>query len=204
MSRTLEPKLLALFAQALSRGPAALFVRHAERGPVTDIANHDKVLLTTAGEEAATESGRQLYGHVPTPLTFAHSPVPRCGQTARGLLAGLQERGGEGALHGVLPEVGSTYLRDPPRVGLAYLKHGKNFIRAWFDGDIDKDVIAPCDDARGLFAAHPAVIVVSHDWNIAAVREHFLGARFEDVGWPDFLDGVVVDDRSVRCLRAGL
>ena len=46
---------------------------------------------------------------------------------------------------------------------------------------------------------HRVIVAVSHDWNIAAVREVTVGSRFEDVGWPQFLDGVVIDDDGVYC-----
>jgi broad specificity phosphatase PhoE len=208
VSRLLDPALVDLFLSTLAGGTrAALLVRHAERGPVTDLARHHEVLLTPAGIEAARSSGQQL-----TTCTrhgrpaFAHSPVERCGQTARGLHEGT----GGGELVGVVDDLGSSYLRDPARVAQAYLEGGRDFVRAWFDGRVDSDIIAPCDvvarlqvDAlTGLLHQHELVVAVSHDWNIAALREHALGARFEDVGWPEFLDGVVVTaEGDVRCLK---
>jgi broad specificity phosphatase PhoE len=209
VSRLLEPALVDLFLSTLASGTrAALLVRHAERGPVTDLARHHEVLLTPAGVEAARVSGQQL-----TTCTrhgrpvFAHSPVERCGQTARA----LHEGAGVGDVAGVIDDLGSNYLRDPARVAQAYLEGGRDFVRAWFDGRVDDGIIAPCDvvarlqiDAMtGLLQQHDIVVAVSHDWNIAALREHALGARFEDVGWPEFLDGVVVTaDGEVRCLKA--
>lgn len=209
VSRLLDPALVDLFRSTLDSGTrAALLVRHAERGPVTDLARHHEVLLTPAGIEAATASGAQLLACAAhgRPV-FAHSPVERCGQTARGLHAGA----GVGDVVGVVDDLGSSYLRDPARVAQAYLEGGRDFVRAWFDGRVDDRIIAPCDavarlqiDAMtSLLQQHDIVVAVSHDWNIAALREHALGARFEDVGWPEFLDGVVVTaDGDVRCLKA--
>ena len=61
-------------------------------------------------------------------------------------------------------------------------------------------MIAPCDEvADGIVTSvcdclpeHDLVVAVTHDWNIAALREHRLSLRYEDAGWPQFLDGVVV------------
>lgn len=208
MSRHLDPALVDLFLSTLGAGPAALLVRHAERGPITDLARHADVPLNEAGLAAAQASGAQLHqvgAH--GDVVFAHSPVERCGQTARGLHAGA----GVGDVVGVVDDLGSNYLRDPARVAQAYLEGGKAFVRAWFDGRIDADIIAPCETVAtlqigaltSLLQRHRVVVAVSHDWNIAALREHALGARFEDVGWPEFLDGVVVRaDGTVRCLKA--
>lgn len=208
MSRHLDPALVDLFFSSLSSGPAALLLRHAERGPITDLATHHEVPLNAAGLLAARESGRQLArcGDVGG-VVYAHSPVERCGQTARG----LREGAGVGDVVGVIDDLGSSYLRDPARVAQAYLAGGREFVRSWFDGRVDADVIAPCetvamlqiDAMTGLLQRHRVVVAVSHDWNIAALREHALSARFEDVGWPEFLDGVVVtSDGTVRCLKA--
>jgi broad specificity phosphatase PhoE len=208
VSRLLDPALVDLFCGALSAGPAALLLRHAERGPITDLARHHEVPLNAAGLLAAKESGRQLAACAALgDVAFAHSPVERCGQTARG----LREGAGVGELVGVVDDLGSNYLRDPARVAQAYLEGGKDFVRAWFDGRVGADVIAPCEAVAGqqigamttLLQRHRIVVAVSHDWNIAALREHALGARFEDVGWPDFLDGVVITgEGAVRCLKA--
>jgi broad specificity phosphatase PhoE len=212
MSIELDEELRGLFNDVLQRsGPTALLLRHAERGPITDLANHHEVLLTDSGIAAATRSGAHL-GQVTgaSPVVFVHSPVERCAQTARALCAGLNGAGGVGHVAGVIDALGSSYLRDPARVAEAYLAGGKSFIRMWFDGDIPAEVIAPCADVAALqvrtlreaIEVHPIVVAVSHDWNIASIREHHLGARFEDVGWPQFLDGVVVNTEAVYCRRA--
>ncbi len=220
MSREVDQTLAQMWAKALQDGePAALLLRHAERGPIIDLARHHEILLTPEGHAAAARSGgmlRRAVGHVR--LAVAHSPVQRCAQTARGLMSGYGLQLGDVAAAddlavdvadlGIVADFGDTYLRNPARIAEAYRLSGKEFVRAWFDGRIGDDLIAPCHEVAdlqvralcGLLKHHRAVIAVSHDWNIAAVREHALGARFEDVGWPQFLDGVVVcADGRVLC-----
>lgn len=210
MSRLLDAALVRVFATTLAEGtPAALLVRHAERGPVVDLARHHEVLLTPAGLAAAKTSGERLRAcHPQGQLAFAHSPIERCGQTARS----LHEGAAVGAVVGEVDALGSAYLRDPARVAQAYQDGGRDFVRSWFDGDVDERIIASCavvaqlqiEALTSLLQHHPAVVAVSHDWNIAALREHALGARFEEVGWPEFLDGVVVTHRGdVQCLKSG-
>jgi broad specificity phosphatase PhoE len=220
MSRELDDLLMALALKHLaSSSSVGLLVRHAERGPIADLARHHEVLLTDDGVAAAERSGRRLGDRLQAVgverIAFVHSPVERCAQTARGIAAGAQAAGLDVELVGVVEHLGANYLRDPQRVAEAASKDGAGFVRHWFNGQLAPSWIAPLDDvANGLISAlvqhlqrQRFVVGVSHDWNIAAVREHALGLRFEDVGWPPFLDGLVVhldaDGRPrVECVHA--
>jgi broad specificity phosphatase PhoE len=222
MSREVDDLLMSLaLKHAVSSSTAAvgLLVRHAERGPIVDLARHHEVLLTDNGIAAAERSGRRLGAQLRAVgidrAVFVHSPVERCAQTARGLAAGASEAGVDVEIVGVVEHLGASYLRDPACVAEAASNDGAAFVRHWFNGALAPSWIAPLDEvATGLVQAlaqqlHQArfVVGVSHDWNIAAVREHALGLRFEDVGWPPFLDGLVVhldaDGRPhVDCVHA--
>lgn len=197
----LRPALVDAAAAHRKRGRrTALLVRHAERDAIVDLSRHEEALLTQNGHAAAQSGGRLLASAVDDAVALVHSPVPRCKETALGLLRGVSDAGRAAHVVGEAPALGASYLKDTGGLARSYLKHGKNFVRAWFDGEIDRDYIDPCDvvATRQLEALkhnlvdHEFVVAVSHDWNIAAVREHSLGLRFEDVGWPKFLDGVVV------------
>ena len=233
MSREVDDLLvsLALKHALSSTSSVGLLLRHAERGPIVDLAKHHEVLLTDEGIAAAQRSGRRLGAQLLTVgidrVVFVHSPVERCAQTARGLAAGARAAGVDVEIVGVVEHLGASYLRDPARVAEAASKDGAGFVRHWFDGALAPSWIAPLDEvATGLVRALAQVLMgepqhsgvarrqqarfvvgVSHDWNIAAVREHALGLRFEDVGWPPFLDGLVVhldaDGRPhVDCVHA--
>jgi hypothetical protein len=41
-------------------------------------------------------------------------------------------------------------------------------------------------------AATGLVVLVTHDWNLLAVREELFGLRHEEDWWPGFLDGLVL------------
>ena len=218
MSRQLDDVLLslAMTTSSTTNRPVGLLVRHAERGPIADLARHHEVLLTAAGIEAARLSGLRLADKLRAAgiddVVMVHSPVERCAQTALGIAAGLREAGiATVDVIGVAEPLGASYLRNPARVAEEATKSGPGFVRDWFNGVLGEDVIASCKDVADnlvavyttLLAKHRFVIGVSHDWNIAAVREHALGLRFEDVGWPPFLDGVVVtvDDEGKGCVH---
>ncbi len=198
----LRAALIEAAAGHRQRGrPTAILVRHAERGAITDLARHHEVLLTQQGHACATTSGERLAARLSDDddVALFHSPIERCKETAVGLHKGLTTKGRKAVVVGARHAFGASYLKDDAGIARAFLRHGRGFVRAWFDGDIGVDVIDPCDvvaerqiDAlRSALEAHAFVVAVSHDWNIAALKEHTLGLRFEDHGWPQFLDGVV-------------
>jgi broad specificity phosphatase PhoE len=197
----LRSALIDVAAAHAKRGRrTALLVRHAERGPITDLARHHEVLLTPEGHRRAHTSGERLGDalHV-VDVALLHSPIERCKQTADGLHKGLTTKGKQAVVVGERHALGASYLKDDAGLARAFLRHGRGFVRAWFDGDIDTAFIDPCDVVaarqmqalREALEAHAFVVAVSHDWNIAALKEHTLGLRHEEHGWPQFLDGVV-------------
>jgi len=181
-------------------------VRHAERHPIHDLATADAVLLTPAGVEAARTFGGALPAGRPVQLW--HSRVERCGMTARAIAEGVTAAGGRAACGGVLDGLCGAFVRDFDGV-VALTRQfpggggSEGFVRRWFDGHFDPAMIDPCHVAAGkllscvaraLAAAVPGnlVVLVTHDWEIMTLRETYLGARHDNVGWVDFLDGLVI------------
>jgi hypothetical protein len=195
---------------------AGLVVRHAERHPIVDLRTHHTLLLTERGHAMADDGGRALAALLtgassPAPalrLRAVHSPVERCAETARGLVQGARAGGAEAVVVGEDVVLGDPFLRDRRRALALAHELGHGFLRAWFDGRVDDDVLQHHREAAhhqlAAWARHvgrpdgadrvhddDVVVMVSHDWNIALVREVVLGVRHEDT-WPQFLDGVVV------------
>jgi broad specificity phosphatase PhoE len=188
---------------------AGLVVRHAERHPIVDLRTHHALLLTERGHAMARDGGAALASRLsttsstaPVRLRAAHSPVERCAETARGLVQGARDTGIDAVVVGSDVVLGDPFLRDRRRAleHANELQHG--FLRAWFDGRVDATVLQPARDAvadqLAAWARHiddgddgDVAVLVSHDWNIALVREHVLGVAHETT-WPHFLDGVVV------------
>jgi broad specificity phosphatase PhoE len=200
---TPEP-LLSLVVQRAKRGEQiALIVRHAEREPIFDTASHRNAVLTATGHDAAVATGarlRSLLGDVDVELW--HSPIHRCAQTATGIHAGL---GGSAVVHGIEPGLGTPYIIDDEGFSSACSEHGRNFLRAWFDGLVPRSWCHPIEHAAPeqhqvvsqlLGRAKARVVVgVTHDLNVALVREHHLGHRHDDQ-WPRFLDGYAFSARG--------
>lgn len=187
---------------------AGLVVRHAERHPVLDLRTHEDVLLTDNGHAQALAAGKLLAG-LARHVRLHHSPVERCAQTARGLVAGAREAGAHAEVVGPLPLLASPFIRDAARAWELVGKMGPRFIREWFDGRLPPDVFEPrtsaahtqVDVVRGVLEETESDVLnicVSHDWNIALVREEVLGVRPEQ-RWPGFLDGigVAIDEDQV-------
>jgi hypothetical protein len=153
-----------------------------------------------------------------TCLRAIHSPVERCAETARGIAQGADAVGVAAIVVGHDPGLGDPFLRDRQRALALAEELGPRFLRHWFEGRVAASVLQEHQEAAAqqlaVWAHHvetteidSAVILVSHDWNLALVREVVLGIRHEDA-WPHFLEGVVIavdgDDIVVgSCGRTG-
>ena len=167
-----------------------------------ELATHEAVRLTERGHRQAHQAGRQIAA-LSSSLLLHHSPVERCGQTARGIAAGATEAGATTKVKGVVETLGNPFIRDRTRAWALVHEMGPRFIRAWFDGELPSDVFEPRSAAartqlaavsealRAPAADDVAHVLVTHDWNLAIVREELLGVTPERT-WPEFLDGVVV------------
>lgn len=191
-----------------AKGRRALVLRHAERFPVVDLATHEEVLLTEDGHEAARRAGAELRAATEVDvLVVGHSPVERCAQTARGVAAGFAAAGGRVRVVGAVAHLASPFVVDKGRAYALVNGFGHRFIRAWFDGEVPEDCFhrrhraareqldVVVEALRGCRDDELAVFV-THDWNIALVREEFLGVKHEEFGWPGYLDGVAVELRD--------
>jgi broad specificity phosphatase PhoE len=197
--------LLEAVAERVRASPTArtgLIVRHAARHPVFDTSSHLAAVLTDEGHAAAEKTGQQLralLGH-DVEVELWHSPIHRCGQTVHSMARGL---GGAHVVRGPMSLLGTPYILDNEGFSAACQRHGRNFLRAWFDGDVADHHCVPLhhaapeqrDAVTSLVRNSQArvVIGVTHDLNVALVREHHFGHRMTD-RWPVFLDGYVVHE----------
>jgi broad specificity phosphatase PhoE len=202
--------------EALSRipqdRPAAVLMRHSVRGPITDVLRPLDVPLSPEGRQAARALGRAL-PHRRVVLTY--SPVPRCADTAFQLAEGVRESGGVAIDDGADDRLGGPYVFDATDVALRAAALGPAFMTEWREGRLPTAIIEPLSKAaRGqldralaaLARARPGElhVLVSHDWNLLAVREDVFDVHHEDAGWVDFLDGLVAvpDGTGARLVAA--
>jgi broad specificity phosphatase PhoE len=195
-------EVLRSVAEVPTEQPAAVMVRHSERESLTDMGEAHLIPLTARGEEAARAFGR----HLPAGRTVRalHSPISRCAVTAARIVEGYRAAGGDAALAGILPELGGPYVLDLPATIRLSNELRARYPRAWFDGELPPGVAMPRDEASSLTltgvdkvlrgtAPGTLLVLVTHDWNVLLVRESVLSLRFEDVGWIDYLDGLLIE-----------
>ena len=176
--------------------PLTLLVRHAEREDVRSANDIFTAPLTDKGRQDARKVGAAFAKR--GTITFAHSPVPRCEDTAACMAEGARAAGARAEIVGMRPELGGLYIVDIEQAFRAYVADRQRFVRRWFEGELGEDVLLSrretakhqLEVVQELHGNTPLTVLVSHDWNIMSVREEFLGVRHEDTGWLGFMDGV--------------
>lgn len=186
--------------------PLALFIRHAERSEITSMVNALEALLTERGKEEARRLGRDLarFG----PVRIYSSPVERCRQTAEQLARGIGEAGGTAERMGELFDLGGPYIAGDWHEVMSHvvsLGSQESFLRQWIDGSLPPGLMTPFPEAAARQLNIMAVqledpswsyINVSHDWNLAIMRECYFGLSHEEISMPPFLDGMAVHRRG--------
>lgn len=192
----------------------SLVIRHAEREEIpAGTFGHD-VNLTAEGTRAAEQLGAALSGD--WALSLLSSPVPRCVQTAQALLRGAgssgmvrtdSRLGGPGAfivdpetagplfLELPIPEIARRQLRDAtPLPGMRPTSEGVEMLL---------DLVTSPLGSEGKIH-----VFVTHDIILSVFVAALYGKDVDEIGWPDFLEGLIVwrsGDRlqlSWRGLRA--
>lgn len=188
-------------------------LRHAERDPITEPAAIWRAQLTPRGIEKARALGQRLYAHGIRRLCLGWSPVERCAQTARSIAEGLESAGGSVIELGPAGVFAAPYVLDPDTVFPRLFELGNAaFLRAWFEGGLGPGM-APATDAchvllRRLVAVLEAPVdaelrlIVSHDWNVALLREAWIGGRVEEATLPALLQGPTLWSHRGRLLVA--
>ncbi|HYB79469.1 MAG TPA: histidine phosphatase family protein [Thermoplasmata archaeon] len=179
---------------------AAIVIRHAERLPIPHARDLNYVGLTDSGVIAAEEMGRQLARYAG--IRILHSPVARCEQTALALSSGARTAGSTVFEIRSERRLGGSYLIDRDSALRKADTLGTSFIREWFSGRLEPGLMLSLSESLrihldlmkerlGSTGLGPRLeVLVTHDWNVSVLREGFLGVRNEDVGWPEYLDGV--------------
>ena len=183
------------------RSPAAIIVRHAARYPVQSLNNSFVVALTEQGKHDAYAFGTRLRHY--RSVRLFHSPAVRCRETAERISAGMQGNGTRPIGTQETWALCAPYLKDE-RVLRVADDLGEGFMRVWFNGELDEAWISRTTDAADV-VLRPVLerlsdpmgegrldVHVSHDWELVLLREELLGMRYEDVGWVEYLDGLVI------------
>jgi len=177
----------------------AIIIRHAERHAIDDMTNALQILLTEDGHRDSFNLGTELSEF--NPGNIFHSPVPRCRETAEAINEGLVEAGVESIVSGHLFDLGGPYLKgDWHEVVKLTTELGPlPFVRKWFSNELPKGLMLSLEQSAKvglqvlidqLRSGKGTTINISHDWNIMVLREYYFDLSHEEIGVPDFLDGM--------------
>lgn len=174
----------------------AIIMRHAQRDAIIDIRDALMVPLNPEGIKAARKLGTEMQ-HLGK-LSLYHSPVYRCQETAESMVDGLAN---ESSVVGPMDVLGGPYVKGEwSALAHEISREGMlPFVRKWFDNKIDSDLMHPLEYVaelkinylREMLSRNISTIHVTHDWNILILREYFFGLKHEDLGNPDFMDGII-------------
>ena len=176
----------------------SLVIRHAEREEIPAGAFGHDVNLTAEGTRAAEELGAALSGD--RALTLLSSPVPRCVQTARGILEGAgssaevitdRRLGDPGAfivdpgiagplfLELPIPEIARRQLQyDMPLPGMRPVSEG---------AEILLDLVTSSLGENGQLH-----VFVTHDIILSVFVASIFRSSLEEIGWPGYLEGLLL------------
>ena len=58
--------------------------------------------------------------------------------------------------------------------------------------EVARQVLLVAAELLGAAPPDTLLVLVTHDWNVMLVREAILGLTHEEVGWLDYLDGLLI------------
>ena len=184
-----------------------VILRHSVRvqGRTGEVANPDmNAGLTPYGRRESERFGRSLPGGLN--LVVGYSPVPRCVETAAGIMEGYSQ-----VSPGMIWDVGTDdslavthfFAKDAGAMESYRGKvGGMPFLREWLDGRLPAGMMTPPPEVKefvvsgvrkDLEASKTPLLRlwVGHDYGLILLIETIFGARFREIKWVPYLDGIV-------------
>jgi hypothetical protein len=184
-----------------------VILRHSVRdqGRRGEVANPDMVAgLTPHGHSESKRFGRSLPGGFN--LVVGYSPVPRCVETATGIMDGYSHVNSRSISDvGVDESLAVTHFfaKDTSAMESHRGKMGGlPFLREWLDGSLPSGMMTPPSEVRQFVVsrvrndlkARQAPLLrlwVGHDYGLILLIETIFGGRFKEIKWIPYLDGIV-------------
>jgi hypothetical protein len=184
-----------------------VILRHSVRdqGLRGEVANPNMTAgLTPHGHSESKRFGRSLPGGFN--LVVGFSPVPRCVETAAGIMDGYS-RVGSGSISdaGVDQSLAVTHFFAKDTSAMESYRGkvgGLPFLREWLDGTLPAGMMTPPSEVKRFVVgsvskelkARQAPLLrlwVGHDYGLILLIETIFGGRFEENKWIPYLDGIV-------------
>jgi hypothetical protein len=195
------------FVKSMDCDRIGIILRHSVRdlGRTGEVANPNMVAgLTPHGHSESKRFGQSLPRGFN--LVVSYSPVPRCVETAIGIMNGYSQ-----ANSGSISDVG---IDDSLAVTHFFAKDtnamesyrgkvgGLPFLREWLDGSLPVGMMKSPSEvkqfvvsgvSKDLKARQPPLLRlwVGHDYGLIVLIETIFGGRFKEIKWIPYLDGIV-------------
>jgi hypothetical protein len=175
---------------------------HGRRGEVAN-PNMD-ARLTAHGQSESKRFGQSLPRGFN--LVVGYSPVPRCVETATGIMNGYShENSGSISDIGKDDSLAVTHFFAKDRNAMESYREkvgGLPFLREWLDGSLPVGMMkSPSEVKRFVVSrvskdlkARRAPLMrlwVGHDYGLIVLIETIFGGRFKEIKWVPYLDGIV-------------
>lgn len=184
-----------------------IILRHSVRdqGRRGEVANPDMTAgLTPHGKSESTRFGRSLPGGLN--LVVGYSPVPRCVETATGIMSGYSQ-----VNHGSISDIGTDdslavthFFTKDTKAMEVYRERvgGMPFLREWLDGTLPVAMMKPPSEVKQFVLSNVSKelkarrtpllrLWVGHDYGLILLIETIFGRRFKNLKWVPYLDGIV-------------
>jgi hypothetical protein len=150
-------------------------------------------------------------------LVVGYSPVPRCVETATGIMNGyLLASPGSISDIGTDDSLAVTHFFAKDKNAMESYREkvgGLPFLREWLDGSLPVGMMkSPSEVKRFVVSgvskdlqARPAPLLrlwVGHDYGLILLIETIFGPRFKEIKWVPYLDGIVFCLSRERLLTA--
>jgi hypothetical protein len=184
-----------------------IILRHSVRdqGRRGEVANPNMVAgLTPHGHSESKRFGQSLPRGFN--LVVGYSPVPRCVETATGIMDGYShESSGSISDIGTDDSLAVTHFFAKDRNAMESHREkvgGLPFLREWLDGTLPVGMMTSPPEVKQFvirsvskdLRARQAPLLrlwVGHDYGLIMLIETIFGGRFKEIKWIPYLDGIV-------------
>jgi len=184
-----------------------IILRHSVRdqGRRGEVANPNMVAgLTPHGHSESKRFGQSLPRGFN--LVVGYSPVPRCVETATGIMDGYShEKSGSISDIGTDDSLAVTHFFAKDRNAMESHRGkvgGLPFLREWLDGTLPVGMMQSPPEVKQFvissvtkdLKARQAPLLrlwVGHDYGLIMLIETIFGGRFKEIKWIPYLDGIV-------------
>jgi hypothetical protein len=184
-----------------------VILRHSVRdhGRTGEVANPNMdASLTPYGHSESMRFGQSLPRGFN--LVVGYSPVPRCVETAAGIMNGYsQANSGSISDIGIDDSLAVTHFFAKDRKAMESYREkvgGLPFLREWLDGRLPVGMMKSPSEVKQFVVssvskdlkARQAPLLrlwVGHDYGLILLVETIFGGRFREIKWIPYLDGIV-------------